>query len=617
MACLSDATGCAAGTLSGSATVTVLAHPTASVSGGGTVCSGSSVSIQAALSGSQPYTVTWSDGTVQNNVSSNSVTRIVSPTVTTNYTVTALSDSTACSAGTLSGSALVTVNAHPTASVSGGSTICSGSSVNIQASLSGSQPYTVTWSDGTVQNNVSSNSVTRVVSPAVTTNYTVTALSDSTGCSAGTLSGSAAVTVKAHPTASVTGGGTICSGNSVSIQVLLTGTQPYTVTWSDGPVQSNVSSNSVTRIVSPTITTNYTVTALADSTGCSAGTLSGSAAVTVKAHPTATVSGGGTICSGTSVSIQAALNGSQPYTVTWSDGLVQNNVSSNSVMRIVSPTLTTNYTVIALSDSTGCSAGTLSGSALVAVNPLPTARVSGGGTICSGTSVSIQASLTGTQPYTVTWSDGTVQNNVSSNSVTRIVSPTVTSNYTVTALSDATGCPAGTLSGSALVAVNPLPTASVSGGGTICSGSSASIQAALTGTQPWTVTWSDGFLQSGVTNSPATRSVSPPVTTNYTVTALSNATGCPAGTLDGSALVTVCASGSFRITSAQLLTPDQFVLTWDSISNNVYQVQSIDSLSAGSWITNATITASDISTSWTNTGISSVAERYYRVVNTP
>ena len=66
--------------------------PTASVSGGGTICSGDLASVQAALTGTQPYSVTWSDGMVQNNVSSNLVTRSVIPTVTTTYTVTGLSD---------------------------------------------------------------------------------------------------------------------------------------------------------------------------------------------------------------------------------------------------------------------------------------------------------------------------------------------------------------------------------------------------------------------------------------------------------------------------------------------------------------------------------------------
>jgi hypothetical protein len=161
------------------------------------------------------------------------------------------------------------------------------------------------------------------------------------------------------------------------------------------------------------------------------------------------------------------------------------------------------------------------------------------------------------------------------------------------------------------------PTATVSGGGTVCGGSSANIQAALTGTGPWNVTWSDGVVQSGVGTTPAVRSVSPAMTTNYTVTSLSDATGCPTGTINGSATVTVCVIAPFQITSANLMSPDQFVLTWDSLSNLTYQVQSSDSISPAVWTTDAVMTALGPALSWTNTGVSTAPRRFYRVVYIP
>jgi len=87
------------------------------------------------------------------------------------------------------------------------------------------------------------------------------------------------------------------------------------------------------------------------------------------------------------------------------------------------------------------------------------------------------------------------------------------------------------------VTTPPGPTATVSGDATVCPGRSATLQAALTGTPPWSLTWSDGFVQSGITSAPATRTVSPLLTTTYTVTAVSDAGG--AGTSSGSAVVTL------------------------------------------------------------------------------
>ncbi|MBK9062775.1 MAG: lamin tail domain-containing protein [Acidobacteria bacterium] len=88
--------------------------------------------------------------------------------------------------------------------------------------------------------------------------------------------------------------------------------------------------------------------------------------------------------------------------------------------------------------------------------PAPaTATVSGDATICFGSATTIQAALTGTPPWSVTWSDSVVQSNVLSSPATRVVNPTVTTTYTVTAVADANG--PGTASGSAQIVVSPPP----------------------------------------------------------------------------------------------------------------------------------------------------------------
>src|SRR5207249_11004414 len=75
----------------------------------------------------------------------------------------------------------------------------------------------------------------------------------------------------------------------------------------------------------------------------------------------------------------------------------------------------------------------------------------------------------------------------------------------------------------ATLMVASKPTATVTGSATICAGSSTAIQAALTGTAPWMVVWSDGVTNNNVLSSPLARSVSPPTNRTYTVTSVSDA----------------------------------------------------------------------------------------------
>jgi len=160
---------------------------------------------------------------------------------------------------------------------------------------------------------------------------------------------------------------------------------------------------------------------------------------------------------------------------------------------------------------------------IVTVNSLPTASVSGDATICNGASTNISITLTGTGPWDFTYTDGTTPVNKvgqATSPFTVSVSPVVTTTYSVTAVSDAncTGTDFGT---TATVTVNALPTASVSGTTTINSGESTNISITLTGTGPWNFTYTDGTTPVnivGQATSPYIVSVSPAVTTTYSVT---------------------------------------------------------------------------------------------------
>jgi len=248
-----------------------------------------------------------------------------------------------------------------------------------------------------------------------------------------------------------------------------------------------------------------------------------------------------TICAGSSTTIGAmpAASGGAggPYTFSWSpsDGLNQTDTANPTA----SPATPTTYTLTVTEPGTGL---TDTDEVTVTVNLLPTATVSGDATICAGESATISAALTGAAPWSLTWSDGFSQNGVATSSATRMVSPSSTTAYTVTTVIDDNGC-SNTGAGSAMITVNPLPTATVSGDATICDGESATISAALTGASPWNLTWSDGVTQNGVTSSPAMRVVSPSSTTVYSVTTVTDDNDCSdSGT--GDATITVNATAT-------------------------------------------------------------------------
>ena len=140
----------------------------------------------------------------------------------------------------------------------------------------------------------------------------------------------------------------IPAGNPVTLTATIAGTGPYSLVWSDGFVQSGVTSPAI-RIVNPLLTTTYSVTAF-DVYGVSS--LSNDVTIivhslpfiTLTANPVSTVPGG-------SVVLTATPSGEGPFTLTWSDGLIQTNVTG-PVIRTVIITAPTEYSVTVI-DSNG------------------------------------------------------------------------------------------------------------------------------------------------------------------------------------------------------------------------------------------------------------------------
>jgi hypothetical protein len=484
-----------------------------------------------------------------------------------------------CSA---SDSITLPVHTPPSATItaSGPTTFCAGGNVTLTAPA-GMSSYS--WSTG---------ATTQSITVSTQDSYTVT-VRDANLCS--TQSSPMVVTVNPlpAPTIATSGPTTFCAGGNI------------TLTAPAGFLSYHWNTGETTQSITVSSSNNYSVTVGdGNCSGASAQT-----AVTVRPLPTATVSGTAAICPGGSATITAALTGTAPWSVTWSDHVTQTINSGTTASRSVSPASSTTYSVTSLTDA-NCT-GSSTGSAPVTLRPLPTATVSGTNAICPGGSTTITATLTGTAPWTVTWSDNVTQTINSGTTASRNVSPAATQNYSVTSLADA-NC-SGTSSGSATITVKTLPTATVSGGGAICPGASATITAALTGTAPFSVTWSDNVTQTINSGTTASRTVSPGATTTYTVTSVTDAASCPrAGT--GSATVTRNAAASITTQPSNVTTTRNTNITLSVVAAGTAPISYQWFNGNGTAISGAT--SSSYTTSFTKKGTNTFYVEVWNACNT-
>lgn len=551
---LADGNSCTATTLGGTAQVIVNPLPAATVSGGGTVCTGSPLpNINFTFTGTPPYNFTWTNGVTPTNVSGHNSNIFTIPNAAAGtYSVTALSDANTCVATSFGTPVNVIVSPLPTvANVSGGGTVCFGSPLpNVTYTFTGTAPFNFTYSDGTTSFPiVGHNSTTFTITNAPAGTYSVTALSDATTCNATTFGGSVQVIVNPLPTATISGGGTICTGSALpNVTFTFTGTAPYNFTWTDGVTPTNVSGhNSNTFTIPGAAVGTYSITALSDANTCVATSLGTPVNVIVNPRPTVSnVTGGGTVCAGGALpNVTFTFTGTAPYNFTWTNGVTPTIVTAhNSNTFTITNAPAGTYSVTALSDATSCTATTLGGSVPVIVNPLPTAAISGGGTICTGAPLpAVTFTFTGTAPFNFTYTDGTTPQSVTGhNSLTFVIPNAPAGTYSVTALSDANTCVATSLGTPVNVIVNPVPTvASVAGGGTVCAGATLpNVTLTFTGTAPFNFTYTDGTTSFPITNHNSTTfTLTNAPAGTYSVTALSDATTCTATTLGGSVPVIV------------------------------------------------------------------------------
>jgi uncharacterized protein (TIGR02145 family) len=323
------------------------------------------------------------------------------------------------------------------------------------------------------------------------------------------------VTVTLSPTATITGTIAVCQ-NSTPPLITFTGNSsapPYTFTYNiNGGSNQQVtasSGNSVTVAAPTNVTGTFTYNLISVQAGSCTQPQTGSAIVTVNPLPTATISGTTAVCQNSAAPLITFTGGSStpPYTFTYNINGGANQqvttVAGNSVT-VVAPTNVAGiftYNLVSVQDGspTACSQSQ-TGSAVVTVNPLPTATISGTIAVCQNSAAPLITFTGGsaTPPYTFTYNiNGGANQQITTivgNSVTVSAPTNVMGSFTYNLISvqdgSATAC-SQAQSGSAVITVNPLPTATISGTTAVCKNSAAPL-ITFTGsssTPPYTFTY--------------------------------------------------------------------------------------------------------------------------------
>jgi len=406
------------------------------------ICLGNSA--QLSVSGANNYT--WSTNAVSNTIS-------VSPALSSIYSVVATNSIGCFASATLA----VSVNtAVPALTISSSaSTVCPSNTVTLTATGG----ITNSWSGG-IGNGIA-------FAPVSTAQYTATAMN-----ACGTSTGVITISVMPLPVVAIASQTLVCAGNVA----LLTASGASSYTWEPGSVAS------ATVQVSPVSNTIYTLTG-AHINCVSTNTIG----LLVTPIPTiSVVASSWSVCSGTS----ATLNAIGALNYTWQPG---NQTGSSFV---VSPGASTGYVVIG-ANSLNC---TSSANQAIVVFPTPSVTsISSSSALCAGASVTLSAS--GANTYL--WNNG-------ANSPSLVMSPAVSSVYSVIGTNTATGCSAS----SSLSVTVYVSTLTLTPSSSICLGGTVNLSAG--GANSYT--WNTGSSGSNI-------SVSPANSVSYSVQALTNFPG--------------------------------------------------------------------------------------------
>lgn len=533
----------------------------------------------ANVSASQSVTLTGATGGVYtaspSGLSINSTTGAITPNTSTagTYTVTySIAASAGCPA--ITATATVTINAIPTITASSlVGTACSGptlASASFPSITLTPTPSSATWSwtgsNGSSGTGALSNPIPNATCSPIVTTYTVTPTNS--GCVGTPIT--ITVTTNPKPTSDFTiSPSPLCQNSTATVTYTgnSCGTATYNWTWPAGITA--VGSGAGPYTISAASAASYVIRLQVVNTGTPGGCTATQVSVplTVLAAPTASISGTTTICAGNSANITFTGTANAVVTYTVNGGANQTitlNGSGTATLNAGAPTATRTYALVSVTSSGSPSCTTpLSGTAVITVNPLPVATVSGTTTICSGTALNLTISST---PSGATFSY--FQSSTGVSGATGGATATITNTLTATTSSPGTTTytivpTIGTCAGDFLVVpvtVNPQVSAGTNGTLNLCAtGSNVNLFSSLGGTPATTGTWTGPSALGGGNLGTFTLGVSLAGVYTYTVNGISpcpNSSATVTVTVGSGPSSTISYNGPFctSVTSGQLPT---------------------------------------------------------------
>jgi hypothetical protein len=466
LVCTSTPT-CGSALVSNEVTETINPLPSGSLSNNGPICVGGSANIVfTASSGTGPYNIVIS-GTTYNNIISGNIVTTVSPSTTTVYTLTSVTDlgvTPNCS-NTVSSASTVSV-ITPVATITGTNYFCSGESTTLSAETSSAGSGSITDYQWNLNGSAIAGATSFTYSVNTTGNYTVT-IKNSLGCTA--TSAVTTVTNMSTVTPTLTGSATACAGGTIGVGYYTeTGKTNYVWTISSGGTNVGKGTSTDYRdsiiwnsVGTETISVSYT------SGGCLSTTVSKT--ITVNPRPTPTISTSATnVCTGSSTNLYTTESGMSNYV--WSITASSGTISGSSTNAATVTWSVAGAVVVRVnySDANNCRAAAATAQN-VTVNPLPVPLVIGPSTVCAGTTGNVYSVEPAMSNYSWTVSSGgsiTSGGGANDNSVT-ITWNTAGAQYVIVNYTNEFGC-TREVATRYDVQVNPLPSPVIIGPSSLC-----------------------------------------------------------------------------------------------------------------------------------------------------